>query len=873
MSLTGLRNRQLLLKFLKLAGISGTIFIVSLVVVLTIIALIFQDRIKGALLESLNRNLQTEVSVEKIRLDLIRRFPLASVTFSGIKVNEAGNHQPIETLLEAQRIYLKFSIWRLVFGNYTISEVEISKASLNLRIFEDGSQNFRVWKIEPEDTTASNFAFDLKRVLLNEVRFVYNDKPGKHLIDLNIGRTTMSGNFRNESYYLSARGMLYANLLTIDSTVIAKERSIEIDMVLSVIENREFVFEKGNLKINENAFGVKGTFVNLEEGMFFDTQISGRQLSLGQLMADLPELVQPYISGYRARGSLEFEAGIKGPLTKTQKPDISATFRVSGAELLHRESGLNLNKLQFEGKFDNGQAQSLLTSTLSFRNFYTTINNGVLRGNFSMFNFSKPRLEFKLFADADAKDLVRLFRIDTISHAQGRINMDLDFTGGMSEKNRFTGQDFISARASGTFSYNNLSFSIKGNPLSFRQFNGSLLFSNNDLIVEKFSGHAGSSDFELKGVFRNVLPYLFLENEKIKVVANLYSNYLNFNELLKHSVSGSDTTYRLSFSERLGFNLETDVVHLAFRKFEATNVKGRATLQNKRFMAQDVIFRAMDGQVKANGYIDGTKNNYFDVGVIATVNGVDINKLFYQMGNFGQTSITDQHLFGKVTSDLKFTGRWTPTLEVDWKSIETTAKTRIDQGTIINFEPLTGLGRFLRIDDMSRVTFSTLENQIQIKDRKIIIPDMEIKSSAINLKLSGQHGFNNEIDYRVQVLLSEILSRKNRQNRNPQEQFGHIIDDGLGRTTLFLRISGTASEPVFRYDVQGVREKIRDDFRREGQNLRDAFRREFGGGSEPEAPASENIAPEPKPRIRNPLRRQRQQNNERFELEWDENNP
>jgi len=867
MEQTGLSKRQMILKFLKIAGISGGIFIVSLFLLLSILSLIFQDRIKEALIENINRNLNTEIVVDKIRLDPIRRFPMVSVTFSGVNVLESGNHTPKETLLEAQRIYLKFSIWKFLFGNYTISEVEISRANLGMRILPDGSQNFRVWKSEPEDAPESEFAFDLKKVLLNEVRFVYDDRAMHNFIDLDIGKATMSGNFRNESYYLTARGGLFANMVTIDSAVFMRERPLEIDMVLLVIENHEFVFQKGNLKINGNAFDVSGTIANLEEGMFFDAHISGKQLQLGQLLTDLPEAIQPYVDGYRGKGILEFEAEIKGHLNQKENPGIIASFKVSGSELLHHESGLNLKKLQFEGRFDNGLAHNLSTSTLSFKDFNTSINKGVLRGDFTMYDFNKPRLDFKMFADADAGDLVKLFRIDTISSAAGRVHMDLTFKGGMSEKNRFTGQDFVSARATGTFSYEDLSFTIKGNSLAFREFNGSLLFSNNDLVVENFSGHAGSSDFELKGYFRNVLPYLFLENEKINVVASLYSNNLNFNELLKYSVTGTDTTYRLTFSDRLGFNLEANVLHLTFRKFEATHVMGRATLQNKRFLAQNVAFRSMDGQVRAGGYIDGSRNDFFTVGIEARVNGVDINKLFYQMGNFGQESITDQHIFGNMTSDIQFSGRWTPTLDVDWASIETTANMRVEQGAIIDYEPLIGLGRFLRIDDMSRVTFSTLENQIRIQNKKVIIPDMEINSSALSLKLSGEHTFENEIDYRIQVLLSEILARKNRQSRNPQEQYGDIIDDGLGRTTLFLRVTGTTDVPVFRYDTQGVREKMRDNLRREGQNLRDALRREFGGNTEPET-----LAPDTTPRQRDSQRRRRQDNG-RIEIEWDEKGP
>lgn len=867
MEQTGLSKKQSILKFLRIAGISGGLFMAGLFLILSLTALIFQKKIKEVFVETITQNLTTEVSIDNIRLDVLRRFPLTSVTLSGISIAGKDQGPGDDLLLEAERIYFKFSLWNFLFRNYTIREVEINRANVFLQVDSRGIPNYVIWKTS-EQEQESEFAFDLKKVLLTNVHFIYQDHAQDNLIDLALGRVAMSGNFRNASYNLTARGNLEGNLVAIDSAVFIRERPLELDMVLQVNNNREFIFKKGFLEINQNAFDVQGTLTNLPEGLHFETRIQGKQLQLAQLLDDLPENLLPYVEGYRGKGKLQLDVSIKGLLNPEENPNIQASFNISGGELSHRGSGLSLKKIQLDGQFDNGQKSNLTTSTLSLKEFYTTINKGELRGHFTMADFTRPRLDFNIFADADAGDLVKLFRIDTIQNASGRIHMDLNFRGGMSEKNRFTGQDFVSARASGSLNYENLAFEIKEKPLAFREFNGSLLFSNNDLIVENFSGHAGSSDFELKGFFRNVLPFLFLENEKVNVVASLYSNNINFNELLKHNVSEADTTYRLSFSDRVGFNLEANVVHLTFQKFEATHVMGQASLQNKRFLAQDVSFRSMDGQVRATGFINGISEDYFSVGIQARVQEVDINQLFYQMGNFGQTSITDEHIFGKMTADLDFNGRWTPDLEVDWGSIETTADMRVEQGALIDFEPLIALSRFLRVDDLDKVTFSTLENQIRIKDKKIIIPDMEINSSALNLKLSGEHTFENKIDYRIQVLLSEILSRKNRQRRNPQEQYGEIIDDGLGRTTLFIRVTGTTENPEFGYDAQGVREKMRDNLRNEGQNLRDAFRREFGGSETPLQP-TDSIAPREE---RRGLFRKRKEKT-KFEIEWDENGP
>ena len=60
---------------------------------------------------------------------------------------------------------------------------------------------------------------------------------------------------------------------------------------------------------------------------------------------------------------------------------------------------------------------------------------------------------------------------------------------------------------------------------------------------------------------------------------------------------------------------------------------------------------------------------------------------------------------------------------------------------------------------------------------------MEIKSSAMELVASGTHSFNNDIDYRLQLLLSQVTGKKVKEMNT---EFGRIEDDGLGRTKIFL---------------------------------------------------------------------------------------
>ena len=127
--------------------------------------------------------------------------------------------------------------------------------------------------------------------------------------------------------------------------------------------------------------------------------------------------------------------------------------------------------------------------------------------------------------------------------------------------------------------------------------------------------------------------------------------------------------------------------------------------------------------------------------------------------------------------------------------------------------------------DLNKITFSTLRNQIEIKNQKISIPSMHIQSSALDVTASGTHTFDNIVDYKLQLLLSQLLGRKLKENRT---EFGNIEDDGLGRMKLFLTMKGPMKNPKISYDRKSVEENITHEVRKEKQNLKGLLKEEFG---------------------------------------------
>ena len=135
-------------------------------------------------------------------------------------------------------------------------------------------------------------------------------------------------------------------------------------------------------------------------------------------------------------------------------------------------------------------------------------------------------------------------------------------------------------------------------------------------------------------------------------------------------------------------------------------------------------------------------------------------------------------------------------------SILSTIKLRISNGQLINFKALESLSKFISINELRNIQFETLNTQIQVADRIITIPQIDIRNNVLNLSLNGTHSFDNDINYHIQLSLGDLLSKKARANKRNKENFGEIIDDNAGKANLFIFATGNLDKPVFKWDSQ-----------------------------------------------------------------------
>jgi hypothetical protein len=605
-----------------------------------------------------------------------------------------------------------------------------------------------------------------------------------------------------------------------------------IDLVIA-IDNQtgKYHVSKGKLKIAELGLDVTGDFSEQHKNYLLDLAVKGDDIDLAAALSLLPSSFTSDISSLESTGEFYIDGTIKGLMGDSATPDVFTKFGINSGTLGRKGGAAELNNISMDGVFSNAKGND----GIQINSFKASSEKSKFTGSFLLKNFDRPKYTTKLSGHIDLAELQSVLAIDTIETASGILDLAFEASGSPAKGSSLTARDFRAFKTSGSAIFTGGVLKLRGQSFAVDSINGKLEFDGNNVNAEGFTFRAGNSDLAMNASIKNLLGYLFTEKESLDINGKLVSKNLDLNALLNsekaQTEKSADTAYRLVMPERLRLYLSTTIDHVLFRKFEANDLTGTVRLNNQRLIADPISFRSMDGSISGSGMIDGAREDSLLITCNAEIASVNIYKLFYQMENFGQeddTTITYNNVRGNLTSHVNFASLWGNDLNVNEKKIYTDADITITNGELLNFKPLESLSRFIKLDELKAIKFKSLHNNIEIKNRVISMPKMEINSSAINLTMSGTHDFDNMVDYHFIVDMDEIRAKKAKAAKPQNTEFGVEEDDGGHRTRLFISMKGYIDDPEIKYDKKGAAQSLKEDLKQEKQNLRTILSEEFG---------------------------------------------
>ena len=781
---------------------------------LMISAFLFKDRIIQQFVSEANKSLNTPVKIGKIDISTFSDFPNLAIVFTDVYVEDShpGNYP----LLTAERISFKLNPIEVWNGNYSIRGLTVTGSETNLKINAAGKGNFNIIK-ETKGEEGGTVKFDLRQVLLSNTIVNYDDQVANQHHKFSSEKLLASILITGNLYEIEATGDAVTKQIGINNSVFLENKKFAIDTKLDYDdEKKEVLFKSSSLKISDSEFAIRGDY-KFKTRNLINLKVDGKDTDIQTLLSLMPEKATEKLKQYRSDGDVFFKLSLEGEISDKKSPRISVAFGCTNTTLYHPDYKTQIKHANLKGSFASPSVTDFSNAKLFLSDLNGELNDQVFNGNLSIQGFRDPFVTFDFKGDLDAASIFNFYPVVYLSDVKGSLSADISFQGQTSMlKKKATAQR---VKTNGAIVMSHLNFIYGSQKIKFKDINGTLQFDNHDLALSNVTGNFENSDFYLNGFFKNIITFLLFEGQPIGIETDLKSDFLDVDQLFNIAFGEEQSEdYHFSISPDLQLNFNCDVKTMKYKRFKPTKIKGDLLVKNQVAVSRNITMNAMGGSLMLNGIVDAKNTKAIDVVSSFKLNGIYLDSVFYVFENFYQDFIQDKHLKGQASAEVELEMALNEQLHLIPSTLISDISVTIKNGELNNFEPLKKLNKYIDDESLSKLRFADLKNEIHIENKTIYIPQMDIKSNATEIRLSGTHTFDQHIDYRV------VAPLRGKTKVDPDEAFGAVEDDGSGKPKIFLKITGTTDTYEVSLDKDAVKKKIASDLKKEVQELKDAFK-------------------------------------------------
>lgn len=807
----------------KIAAVSCAV-VLFILLTASLLAVIFENKIAEIFLSQLYKNTKVEIKHKDISFSLIRKFPMASLQVSNIEVDgidvDAGRSP---SLLRAEMVFLQFSLLDIFQSHYTVRRIDVENASLHLIVNEEGENNWDIFIQDTNKTTPVKVKLNVIR--FHNVNFRFERRTNQLDVATHFNHLSAKGNFSDHVFTVKLSTDFNIKYIHSDTNEYFTNKFVKLQTELYIdAKNEIYKLKNGTFLFESFNFTANASLQRKSKDFAADAKIAFKNIDVEKALKEMPSSIQEKISAYRLTAFLSGNINLNGILGKSNSFSIDGRFECKNGSIQNMENNISLSNTSLKGKVSTKIPDSGSQTSIHIESFSTNLNKGHIEGYFSISNLKKPSIDMGLKANIKLEDWQNFLPKNYLYKTSGQAVVDLTFTNNFDKNSSLSTIDFANANIKGEMVFTNVFLQMKEDENPYENLSGEITVIDKIIYANNLKGELKGNPFELNGSIENLLPYIWNENENLKINAGIFIPTLDLDKLLaKENASPKKKKEadkkELVLPSQIDFNLSFHAKRIKYQNFEAQNATGTAILAKKSLVIKDLQLNACNGKINAYGSIHANDNKTFNIKCNAQFQQIDVQKAFYAFNSFGQSSLTDKNIRGIAHCDVQFSAVLESNMNIISNSIVSQIGINITNGQLIDFKPMESLSKFVELTELQNMRFAALENKITIENATIIIPAMDIKNNALNLTIFGKQSFDGEIEYYIKMLLRDVLSKKVKAKKHNSEDFGEIIDDNTGNTYLHIIATGNINNPKFKWDAKSAKKGFQQQISTQKQEL------------------------------------------------------
>ena len=778
-------------KAIKIIGVA----LATLILTMAIIPLAFKDKIKETVISEASKYINAEFVFDDLGISLFREFPQASVSIEGFWLrgrDEFAN----DTLAYIGKTEAAVNL-KSIFSDsgFDITKILLADTRLKAVVLEEGQANWDIVATaekeeEPEDTTASNFRILLKKVSVEDLDIIYDDRQAGMYAHIGGFGASCRGDMTADRALLELAAAIKALTFKMDGITLLNKARIAADLNVDAdFANGRYTLKENTLALNAIRAAIDGWAALPADGpMSMDLKLNTSDISFKEILSLVPAIYAKDFENLKAEGIVSLQAYAKGELTETTLPQFEAALKVADGSFRYPALPAGVDNIQLVATASNPGGDIDLTMVDVERFSLSMLGNP-----FALTAKVKTPISDPDFA-ATAKGTLDLGKVKDVYPLEdiilnGILKADMSLGGRLSYLKK---EQYDRFNANGTLHLQDMQVAIEGIPeVAIEQ--STFAFTPRYLNLSETRVLIGENDIAADCRFENYMAFA-LKGETLKGQLNLKSNHMNLNDFMTESTEETEEKTNTESEEAIGtlvvpnnidFNMNVDMKEILLDDIALRNLNGKLVVKDGTADMTNLSMNTMGGTAVMNGSYSTTQNKVEpELKASFALNNLSFSQTFKELNLVRQMAPIFEKLNGNFSGKIAVDTKLDNTMALQLETLNASGSLNTRDLNLSNVALLSHIAEATGRTELKELNAKDLNIDFTIKEGRVNTRPFDIKMGGLNLSLNGSTGLDQTIDYIGRLTLPKA-------NTSPFN-------------TIDLKIGGKFSAPKVSIDTKSM---------------------------------------------------------------------
>ena len=754
----------------KLIKITGITFAVILLL-LMLLPMAFKGKIESIVKSEGNKLLNAQFDFKSLNISLIRNFPQASVSLKNFWLKGVEEFEN-DTLVYAGELTAAVNVMSLFGdGGFEVSKVIIDDTRVKAIVLEDGKVNWDIMKPtdtveeqapEQESEEASSFSISLKKLSIDDLTLIYDDRQGgmyAEVVDLD---ATCSGDMTSDNTTIRLKTATPSVTYKMGGVPFLSRAKVGAKMDVDAdLKNMKFTLRENTLSLNAIEAAIDGWVALAGEAIDMDLKLNTNEIGFKEILSLIPAIYAKDFAGLKTDGIATLNAYAKGKMEGETLPAFNVDLNVKNAMFRYPSLPAGVDGINIVANVKNpGGTADATTIVVNPFNF-------VLEGNpFSLTADIKTPISDLNF-NAAAKGKLDLGKIKDVypledMNLNGVIDADMSVAGAMSMIDK---GEYDRVKASGNINLSNMMLEMKGIP-NVNIEKSTFSFEPRYLQLSQTKIGIGDNDITLDSRFENYLGYIF-KGTTLKGTLNVSSQKMNLNDFMTEGETAPATEEEetsaegqveeamgvIRVPENIDFRMQADFKQVLFGKMNITDVKGLLIVKDCKVDMQNLSLNAMGGGVVVNGSYATPAEKAPHLNAGFALNNIGFAQAYKELDMVKKLAPIFLNLKGDFSGSIKVDTDLNDQMSPVMNTLNGSGSLSTKDMSLSDVQIINIVADIVKKPALKDARAKDLKLDFTINNGKVSTKPFDIKLGDYVMNLSGTTGLDQTIDYKGKITI------------------------------------------------------------------------------------------------------------------------